>query len=1076
MRNIAILIVFLTFAVFSIAFASNVPKQPNPETNISAPLSFTIDLSCTTRSGLGSPQVAFCIDMGSSMSSSNFNKAKNVAKAVARELGATPYFIYLGVVTFNDSVNVWDGDPFMPGNNFWNAPSTFTLDIDTARQHGGNDVPNAAWDAIWHAMEDYADWSITNAKVIVLFTDNSSCARDLRAGTSCCCDTSSSTYVDTIAHPFPAFNNPYQRAMNQDFVVFTVTKSPPDGPNSAQWDTLYRRIARATGGKHLDISMSANAIADTITQKIMGLLLSSTEIKLCITNTGPSASGAIRAQLVDPGKFDLLMGGRTQTFSSWPAGSTHCFRWRIHIQSGARDFEKCFSIFLSGLYNDTIHGCIQETTSTCLCSPPEAYLICPPAPSGGHIYTGCANQKITIRLSPTADVSTAVMTVNDTDFTFPTRMSIRGDTLIYSHPTSWVQGQNVNFALKAIGDGAGCYNIRPVFGSFIVDRQPPSLVQVWPPDSAVFRDTADISIRITVQDTPAMINPAASFFTANGVRIDYGDPRLTATFYRSRAEFTVSGTRSELGAATNDTLRLCIHIEDSVKSSIEGCHLCGPNVLTKCFTYFIFHTAPYPRLVFPPMNVVSSCSLQSVKWVVGGWADRSSAVIEVDDTTIVTSGYTWRGDTLIYIPSRNWDEGRHTVCLTRLRDTAGRLMVWEPICARFRTDLVPPTVLDKSPTGIISDTIVDIVVHVRDNVALDWSSAFLVVIDDTFRSSELIIAGDSAVFDMSSHGYHLPDSGNVRVCFNIDDSARVCGPNHREYCWTFSVYASPILVTPETPSGIIVSCPTYPPMWRFSRDPVCSTIVATINGVKYRWSDGYFVYSRRLLTYLPPTSWSHAESVVACLDSAFDIVGNPIYDTVCISFVVDLQGPEFSNNTPRDSTRQASPTIAVTIHDEPAGVDPDSIFMFINDSLVSATWSDPILSFDCAAAGMSFERGETVLVVVRARDRSQICEPNMNAIAWQFVRTPVGVSEEKGIKAGYSIDTKVMGNELIVNCVSTGEADLFIYDVMGRTIYRTSVAGKSTVKVPLANFGNGVYLVELKSGNNRILRKLMLFR
>jgi len=100
----------------------------------------------------------------------------------------------------------------------------------------------------------------------------------------------------------------------------------------------------------------------------------------------------------------------------------------------------------------------------------------------------------------------------------------------------------------------------------------------------------------------------------------------------------------------------------------------------------------------------------------------------------------------------------------------------------------------------------------------------------------------------------------------------------------------------------------------------------------------------------------------------------------------------------------------------------------------------------------------------------------MNAIAWQFVRTPVGVSEEKGIKAGYSIDTKVMGNELIVNCVSTGEADLFIYDVMGRTIYRTSVAGKSTVKVPLADFRNGVYLVELKSGNNKILRKLMLFR
>ncbi|HHH81330.1 MAG TPA: VWA domain-containing protein, partial [candidate division Zixibacteria bacterium] len=205
MRNIAILIVLLTFAIFSMVFASDVPKQPNPETNISAPLSFTIDLSCTTRSGLGSPQVAFCIDMGSSMSSSNFNNAKNIAKAVARELGATPYFIYLGVVTFNDSVNVWDGDPFMPGNNFWNAPSTFTLDIDTARQHGGNDVPNAAWDAIWHAMEDYDDWSITNAKVIVLFTDNSSCARDLRAGTSCCCDTSSSTYVDTIAHPFPAF-------------------------------------------------------------------------------------------------------------------------------------------------------------------------------------------------------------------------------------------------------------------------------------------------------------------------------------------------------------------------------------------------------------------------------------------------------------------------------------------------------------------------------------------------------------------------------------------------------------------------------------------------------------------------------------------------------------------------------------------------------------------------------------------------------------------------------------------------------------------------------------------------------
>ncbi len=1089
------------------------------EKEVFAPTSFITEVSCTAAGGSERLYVVFALDTSSMIGTS-------IARVASLMVHISDTFIHYDsdfqtsftTVTFADGCNIWDSNPGSSRLDWFNTCAMDPYISGLRIGGGGSDSVGTAWDAIWVAM-DSINWRphppFYGIKVLVLITKSPSCALDKIHGSGCCCDDSSKVYADTLAHPYPAFANPYMRAIEEEFIVYTFTESPLT-PSSSFWDGMYNRIADATGGYNSPIStMWSITEKDRLFNALYNVAIPADEVRACVTNSGPDETSVISATIYTGDSLKLLLGAKSQNHNEWPADSTYCFKWKVNNAFSGYGPQTCYSVVFSGALIDTLYGCLHN--DPCECTPPKASIICPQGESDTFFYA-CRNRRITMRLEEPYDsskigfwlkiqqdtsstTSVQMATYIDKLFKYPSQMSILSEILLtYTIPESMMvintttddtfyisMDHNMIFKydLHYIGDTADCYNIKPVIGSFITDFKNPEFIDIWPPKRAVLLDSMDIDIEMWFIDEPAGIDLSSIRITGNGTVIP--EVFITKTFSHDTLSVKIFATKEELGAAGMDTLALCVEIADNVNSSSHGCNLCGPNDTTYCITFYIDPAAPHGSVVFPEEGIISSCRRQEFGWLAGPWASHTGYTYSVDGVKL-TTGLIWRDDTVYYRPSSNWTEEIHNLCLHKLYGRDGRLIVWEPICGSFRIDLSDPTFSNHSPIDIVNNKTHPVSIRVLDNVKINWSTAHFTVEGDTYDISDIsIVGGEQARLELSAVGHVLPDSGMVELCFYVEDSTFLCPPNSTNFCWEIEMHAAPMLVSRFSETGVVTSCSTFSPQWWLQREPVRNSIVIYINSMRYNWFTGRITWWDPILAFEADTDpWEHGDSIHACLDSARDVANNSLESIICIDFWIDREGPEVTDITPTGIIYNTSPIVSVNITDDLdfTNVVPESLKMYIKGCLseeleVAAVWTDPLYSFDCASGGIVFADGETVTVRIYAIDNAQICRGNVTEFTWFFVvdDTTDLVTEGKTTDNQTAFEIhNIVGNQLIVDYSILDDAKITVFDILGRTLYSYDVSGKGTLPVDMSKHNSGLYFVSLSWDDQSIIKKVALIK
>ncbi len=314
-------------------------------------------------------------------------------------------------------------------------------------------------------------------------------------------------------------------------------------------------------------------------------------------------------------------------------------------------------------------------------------------------------------------------------------------------------------------------------------------------------------------------------------------------------------------------------------------------------------------------------------------------------------------------------------------------------------DLTPPFLIELyPPDGItITDTLADIIVVINDSIAgVLWSSSFISVGADTFWAGSLLVLGDTLIlhpedFGLTWAGRSSAANGEtVTVCSGAADSADYCtGYNFADTCWQFIVDITGITASVLFPyDSVITSCADQGVIWELEGEPTDSSIAVEINGVEYTLDDEELTLNsnRDTLIFTPEIYWENGDTINVCLFRAEDEVGNPLDDTACVHFTVDLMPPVMWGPQPPPDTviNDPSPTIVIHIADSIAGLESGTISITVNEDTVSWGLVTDSLIVDLEAQGISFRGGDTLSVCVVAGDSARLCGANVDTFCWNF--------------------------------------------------------------------------------------------
>ncbi|MCD6501780.1 hypothetical protein J7L01_04210, partial [bacterium] len=351
--------------------------------------------------------------------------------------------------------------------------------------------------------------------------------------------------------------------------------------------------------------------------------------------------------------------------------------------------------------------CAANVLDTCW-----AFTVNPLGPSGTIIeplpwtYTACDDQGIIVYLfdEDGVDHPTVRMNINGVDVhgDDPT-VTWDGDTLTYSSPTLWADGDTILVRLLEGEDMVGNPLGDTLHWNFIVDLTPPVIWNIDPVDSSVLSE-ASPTISFLLADWLSGLDESSVTISINGSSFPLGVPGFTGIF--SGETLSVDVDCSDLGLAFshNDTVEICIGAEDSPD-------YCPPNLLTHCWTYFIdlvgpVYSEPFdPASLDPIANAVSACDDQGFcielrDSDVPHGVDESSIVLRVNGTDFTTADaeLTYSSDTLCFSPSALWTHGAVVhIELLAADDSLGNSLAVGPGSWEYEIDLEPPIAYGLAP-------------------------------------------------------------------------------------------------------------------------------------------------------------------------------------------------------------------------------------------------------------------------------------------------------------------------------------------------------------------------------------------
>jgi len=154
------------------------------------------------------------------------------------------------------------------------------------------------------------------------------------------------------------------------------------------------------------------------------------------------------------------------------------------------------------------------------------------------------------------------------------------------------------------------------------------------------------------------------------------------------------------------------------------------------------------------------------------------------------------------------------------------------------------------------------------------------------------------------------------------------------------------------------------------------------------------------LGFYPDPPFAEAETVYFCVVGATDTLLNPLGDTVCVEFSMDLGAYVAWNFAPanNETVRTRTPTISVCAWDSVTGIADSSVVLTVDgveytlDS-PALMWADETtLVFVPESAGVYWTGGDCFDISLYAYDQPTpgYCEPNDSVVSWRICVAPGG--------------------------------------------------------------------------------------
>ncbi|MCD6418346.1 gliding motility-associated C-terminal domain-containing protein [bacterium] len=719
-----------------------------------------------------------------------------------------------------------------------------------------------------------------------------------------------------------------------------------------------------------------------------------------------------------------------------------------------------------------------------LVSQPYGWVVVPvDSNMDGRVISTCDDQNIIIRVYDSHGMTDSPVRIwvkgteyTDADAAVSTALyGTSSETLEVSFdPTvaglTWSDGMWVHFTLDSALNTLGS-NIRwSVVDSFLVDLEPPVVSTLAGPGDGDIISADNASGSASAYDSVCGSVPIDSI-------------RVTSTLSGIDQLFT-GDTYTISGLVSGDSVTVCAYAHDDCED-----YTCLDTSGVYCWTYTVLMGAVNASVLIPidstgDGRIISTCDDQQIRWVI----DHPVAPINPSTISVRVCGTTYLypdarltlvGDTLIFSPDPVWsDLDSCGFCLLTVEDTLGGALP-DSVCGWVLIDLSPPYLVASSPAD--GDTIYSSDVHITASFADSICPDSLDFVDTCW--AEAYNAG--TLTDTSAGGYDFPldisglaDGDSVAVCAVVSDGCEdYCSDNVDTICWFFNVLMGEPwgewITPPDTNADErrITTC-----------DDECFILYVhdslgmdttyfhlTVEDVDFHYGDAevsvsYIGDSTTMeILWCPDTSWLDGAWVNVVLDSAVNLIGNPLVYPVVDSFLVDLSPPTFTYIGPTGITvSDTTGGIAINVSATDAICDGDVAL----DSLVIT--AEPSGFYDNWGGVWSgnihgLADGDSVTVCAYAHDIcSDTCGVNYGSDCWTF-DVAIGA-----ISADLIIPVDSTGDDRVISACDSQEiwwlinheypliVDSLVVEVCGSTYHwgdaELSMVGDTLIWTPPAGY------------------------
>ncbi len=394
---------------------------------------------------------------------------------------------------------------------------------------------------------------------------------------------------------------------------------------------------------------------------------------------------------------------------------------------------------------------------------PETYTSCDSGPVLIHLYDANGVVESSIRFT----VAGENLTVSSPG------VSYINDTLRYTPPARWSNGERVTMSVDSADDRIGNHIYSRISGRFYVDVVAPLVLPIYPfPGRFV---PAGLTLIARLSDDLSGVDPLSVSVNVNGNNYSIRD--YSAGLSLSPLNDTLYLDFDVAGIVSDDSIHVEIRVSDMAQ-------FCGANESIFSYWFFTDKNPPEVSIVRPQNGEYTSCNHQEIEFLIeddnGIRASSCTLSVNSELITIDDSRLTLTGSSLIFRPSVPFSDGINvSFCLNSCSDTLGNSII-RPVCASFITDFTPPSYISISPEigDTLSDPFESVIFRVSDDgCGIDFSTLQIFYGSDTFGLSDITVSGDSIVISPLSLGIHFPERQYSSLGVSVSDCALYCGAN-----------------------------------------------------------------------------------------------------------------------------------------------------------------------------------------------------------------------------------------------------------------------------------------------------------